>query len=102
MRLVFLTALGIVAAISPITTFAQTQSFDGVAVVAAGSLNPPNPNDRCAQAKADAIKKAASAGFSRLVKWERLSNDSECSLSMQGAAGRGYFFIFTAKGTFSK
>lgn len=79
---------------------AQTSKFEGVAVVAAGSLNPPNPVESCNRAKRDAEEKAVKAGTKGLVSWDRLSNDSDCSLSTQGATGTGYFYIFTARGNF--
>lgn len=102
MKIIFLVVLAIVAAISPTTLLAETQSFEGVAVIAGASINPPNPVQGCLRAKEDARKKAEAAGFKGTpLKWDRLSNDSDCSLRTEG--GRtGYFYIFIARGMFSK
>jgi hypothetical protein len=73
---------------------------DGVAVMAAGSLNPPDPVEGCNRAKQDARNKAAAAGFAGAATWKRLSNDSDCKLDTQGGTTTGYFYIFSASGTF--
>lgn len=81
---------------------ADTQKFEGVAALAAGSLNPPNPVEACNKAKQDAEQKAVNAGTKGLSSWDRLSVDSDCSLSTEGKAGLGYFYIFKASGNFIK
>jgi hypothetical protein len=103
MRILSMTVLGIVTAMSPITLLAQTQTYraEGVKTVGAGAINPPNPRDTCNLAKKAATDKAASAGFKGRVEWDHLSTDSDCKLSTTGA-GIGYYYIFTAKGTFYK
>lgn len=92
------------SAILPSSAAAEDDTFtvEGVAVIAAGSINPPNPVDGCNRAKTDATAKAANAGFKGGARWEHLSNDSDCKLQTQGATGVGYFYIFTAKGSFKK
>jgi hypothetical protein len=94
----------IIIATPPIALLAQTQTYraTGTAAIAGGSIDAPNPIDGCNRAKQDATKKAASAGFSRRVAWDHLSNDSDCKLQTSGARGAGYFYIFTASGTFYK
>lgn len=79
---------------------AQTKKVEGTAAIAAGSINPPNPVEGCNRAKRDAEHKAVKAGTKGLVSWDRLSVDSDCSLSTPGGTGIGYFYIFTAKGNF--
>jgi hypothetical protein len=81
---------------------ADTVKFEGVAAIAAGSLNPPNPVEGCNRAKQDAEQKAVNAETKGLASWDRLSVDSDCSLSSQGAAATGFFFIFKASGNFIK
>jgi hypothetical protein len=93
--------LGIVTVMSP-AAHAQTYRATGTAAIAAGSINPPNPSDGCNRAKQDARNKATNAGFKGSVQWDRLSNDSDCKLETSGARGVGYFYIFTASGTFNK
>lgn len=101
--LFFLTTWCFAAAIAPNSAAAQTTyKVDGVAAIAAGSINPPNPVDGCNRAKQDAVTKAANAGFHGSVTWEHLSTDSDCRLQTQGARGAGYFYIFTATGTFEQ
>lgn len=104
MRILSMTALGIVTAMEPTTVFAQAQTYraTGTSAIAAGSINPPNPIDGCNRAKQDATNKAASAGFKGNVAWDRLSIDSDCKLQTPGVRGTGYFYIFTAIGTFQK
>jgi hypothetical protein len=104
MKILSMTVLGIVITMSPTTLFAQTQTYraTGTAAIAAGSVNPPNPIDGCNRAKQDATTKAATAGFIGRVVWDHLSNDSDCKLQTSGARGAGYFYIFTASGTFDK
>src|SRR2546421_6309875 len=60
MKISSMTVLAIIAAMSPITLLAQTQTFraEGVKVVGAGAINPPNPRDTCNLAKQDATSKA--------------------------------------------
>jgi hypothetical protein len=93
---------GVFAAMPSATALAQDQSYqvDGVAAIAAGSINPPDPVAGCNQAKQDAQNKATKAGYNGRVVWSHLSNDSDCKLSTPGARGVGYFYIFTATGTF--
>jgi hypothetical protein len=104
MKISSMTVLGIVTTISPITLLAQTQTYPatGTAAIAASSVNPPDPIVGCNQAKQDATKRAAKAGFNGRVVWDRLSNDSDCKLQTSGARGTGYFYIFTASGKFDK
>lgn len=80
----------------------NTFSVEGRAVKAAGSLNPPDPIETCNAAKRDAEQKAAQAGSIGLVKWDRLSNDSDCRLETQQAGSLGSYYIFTARGVFKK
>ena len=104
MKISSMTVLAIVTAMSPITLLAQTQTYraEGVKVVGAGAINPPNPRDTCNLAKQDATNKAASAGFKGRVEWDHLSSDSDCKLSTTHAGSIGWFYTFTAKGTFYK
>jgi hypothetical protein len=104
MKISSMTVLAIVAAMSPITLLAQTQTYqaEGVKVVGAGAINPPNPVETCNQAKQDATNKASSAGFKGRVVWDHLSLDSDCKLSTTHAGSIGWFYIMTAKGTFYK
>ncbi|QBF26240.1 hypothetical protein EXN22_11255 [Pseudomonas tructae] len=81
---------------------ADTVKFEGVAAIAAGAINPPNPVEGCNRAKRDAEQKAVKAGTKGLESWDRLSVDSDCSLSTEGATGVGYFYIFKASGNFTK
>ncbi|MFC8752889.1 hypothetical protein ACN429_06635 [Pseudomonas oryzihabitans] len=81
---------------------ADTLQFEGVAAFAAGSINPPNPVEGCNKAKRDAEQKAVKAGTKGLSSWDRLSFDSDCSLSTEGKTGLGYFYIFKARGHFIK
>jgi len=84
------------------TAQAETVKFEGTAAIAAGAINPPDPVEGCNRAKRDAESKAANSGTVSFVSWERLSVDSDCSLTAPGARGVGYFFIFTARGNFKK
>ena len=95
---------GTISAIASETALAQTPSLEveAVAAIAAGSINPPSPIDGCNRAKQNATNKAADAGYKGKVDWIRLSNDSDCSLHTEGATGRGFVYIFTAKERFSK
>lgn len=81
---------------------ADTVQIEGVAAIAAGSINPPNPVEGCNKAKQDAEQKALKAGTKGLKSWEKLSVDSDCKLSTEGATGVGYFYIFKALGNFIK
>ena len=89
-------------ALIPVAAWAGTVVFEGNAVIAAGSLNPPDPIAACNQAKSNAVEKASAAGTLRLVSWDRLSNDSDCSLKTQRAGSLGYYYIFTARGQFEE
>gem|GEM_PF-3481645 len=80
----------------------STFAVEGQAVKASGSINPPNPIEACNEAKRDAEQKAAQSGSIGLVRWERLSTDSDCRLQTQRAGSLGYYFIFTARGDFRK
>lgn len=81
---------------------AQTSKFEGVAAIAAPSINPPNPVEGCNRAKQDAEAKAVNGGTKGLVSWDRLSTDSDCSLTTSTAGSLGTYFIFTARGNFRK
>ncbi len=98
-RFISLFALG--ATIESMPSEAANSTFEGRAVIAAGSLNPPSPIEGCNRAKRDAEQKASGAGTKRLVSWVRLSRDSDCSLSTTRAGSLGYYYIFTARGTFA-
>src|SRR4051812_12770453 len=104
MKILAIPVLGIFTAMSPITLLAQTQTYKatGTAAIAAPSTNPPNPIDGCNRAKQDATNRAATAGFKGRVQWDHLSNDSDCRLQTSGARTTGFYFIFTATGTFDK
>jgi len=82
-------------------TFFQVE---GVGVIAAASINPPDPVEGCNKAKQNAKEKAASAGFKGRAEWDRLSRDSDCTLDTQGGGspGMGYYFIFKARGKIYK
>ena len=88
--------LAIAASAQPI----QFYKADGRAVISGGSLNPADPSEGCDRAKQDARNKAASAGYGGHADWSHLSNDSDCRLETSRAGSVGYFFIFTASGTF--
>ncbi len=92
----------LVAIASPTTLLAQTMQFEATKTVGAGSLDPPNPGEACKDAKQNAIEKAASAGYKGKVVWDRLSGDSDCRLSPTRVGTIGYYYIFTARGTFSR
>ena len=79
---------------------AETTKIDGTAAIAAGSINPPDPVEGCNKAKRAAEDKAVKAGTKGLVSWDKLSVDSDCTLTTPGARGVGYFYIFTARGNF--
>ncbi len=96
-----LAVAAIFLAASPVAN-AQTSKFEGVAAIAAGSINPPNPVDGCNRAKRDAEAKAVNAGTKALVSWDRLSTDNDCSLTTSTAGSAGTYFIFTARGNFRK
>lgn len=89
--------------VSPITLLAETPTIkvEATKTIGAGSLNPPNPTEACKEAKKNAIEKAASAGFKGTVVWDKLSVDSDCKLSTTRVGQIGYYYTFTAKGTFS-
>lgn len=96
-----LVALAFAAGTIPMAS-ADTVKFEGVAAIAAGAINPPNPVEGCNRAKQNAEQKAVNAGTKGLASWDRLSVDSDCSLSTEGATGKGYFYIFKASGNFIK
>jgi hypothetical protein len=104
MKILSMTVLAIVTAMSPITLLAETPTYraEGVKVVGAGALNPPNPVDTCNLAKQDATNKAASAGFKGRVVWDHLATDSDCKPSTTHAGSIGWFYMMTARGTFYK
>jgi hypothetical protein len=105
MKILAMTVFGIVTAVSPTALLAQTpQTYkaEGVKTVGAGAINPPDPVDTCNKAKQEATNKATSAGFKGKVVWDHLSVDSDCKLTTTHAGSIGWFYIFTAKGTFYK
>ena len=90
---------------SPTALLAQTpptMKVEGIKTKSAGSLNPPNPTEACNEAKKNAIEKAASAGFKGKVVWDKLSGGDDCKLTTTQAGHVGWFYTFTAKGTFSQ
>lgn len=95
-------ALGSVSILFSFVAQAETTKIDGIATIAAGSINPPDPVEGCNKAKRNAEEKAVQVGTKGLVSWDKLSIDSDCSLSTSGARGVGYFYIFTARGNFTK
>ena len=104
MKITFTTVFALIAIASPTTLLAQapTMKVEATKTIGAGSLNPPNPGEACKEAKQNAIDKAGSAGFKGTVVWDRLSSDSDCQLTTSRVGHIGYYYIFTAKGTFSK
>jgi len=104
MKITCTTAFVLIAIASPTTLLAQapTMKVEATKTIGAGSLNPPNPGEACKEAKQNAIDKAGSAGFKGTVVWDRLSSDSDCQLTTSRVRLIGYYYIFTAKGTFSK
>ena len=106
MKTLFLTVLVTVTVMSsPTTLLAETPTpsikVEATKTIGAGSLNPPNPGEACKDAKKNATEKAASAGFKGKVVWDKLSTDSDCKLSTSRVGTLGYYYTFTAKGTFS-
>jgi hypothetical protein len=105
MKIVFPVVLASAMALSSPTTLlaeAPAKTFEATKTIGAGSLNPPNPGEACKDAKKNAIEKAASAGFKGKVVWDKLSVDSDCKLSTSHVGHIGYYYTFTAKGTFSQ
>lgn len=94
--------LGSFALSACLVAHAETTKIEGTAAIAAGSINPPNPVEGCNKAKRDAEEKAVKAGTKGLESWDKLSVDSDCTLSTPGGRGVGYFYIFTARGNFTK
>jgi len=86
-------------AVCPVAN-AQTSDFVGLAVIAASSINPPNPVEGCNRAKQNAEAQAVSLGTKGLVSWDRLSSDSDCSLRISTAGSAGTYYIFSARGNF--
>lgn len=56
---------------------------------AAGSINPPDSVDAWNRAKQDATAKVATAGYKGRTEWDKLSTDSDCKLTTQGAGSAG-------------
>jgi hypothetical protein len=104
MKISSMTVIAILATMSSTTLLAEpgTEKFEATKTLSAGSLNPPNPKEACIDAKKNTIEKAANAGFKGTVVWERLTSDSDCKLSTTRVGHIGYYYTFTAKGTFSK
>jgi hypothetical protein len=104
MKIAPATVFVLITTMSPTTLLAETgtEKFEATKTLSAGSLNPPNPKEACIDAKKNAIEKAASAGYKGTVVWDHLSSDSDCKLSTTRAGHIGYYYTFTAKGTFSK
>lgn len=98
----FALVLGLISLSLPLAAQAETTKIDGIAAIAAGAINPPDPVEGCSKAKRDAEDKAVKAGTKGLVSWDKLSVDSDCKLTTPGATGVGYFYIFTARGNFTK
>jgi hypothetical protein len=97
--------IALLTTMSSTTLLAQTSptiKVEGVKSSGAGSWNPPNPKDLCDGAKKNAMEKAASSGFKGKVVWDHLSSDSDCQLKTTKAGSIGWFYIMTAKGTFSQ
>jgi len=104
MQISSMTAIAILTALSSTTLLAQTPptiKVEATKTIGAGSLNPPNPTEACNGAKKNAIDKAASAGFKGKVVWEKLGGSDDCKLSTSQVGHIGYYYTFTAKGTFS-
>ncbi|WP_421850815.1 hypothetical protein [Novosphingobium sp.] len=99
-RVTFLLCAGLVFV--PVAAVASTISIEGTAALSGGSINPPDPVEGCNKAKMNAEEKASQAGTVRLISWDRLSNDSDCSLSTQRVGSIGYYFIFKARGQFEQ
>jgi hypothetical protein len=105
MKIVFPVVLASAMALSSPTRLlaeAPAKTFEATKTIGAGSLNPPNPGEACKDAKKNTIEKAASAGFKGKVVWDKLSADSDCKLSTSHVGHIGYYYTFTAKGTFSQ
>jgi hypothetical protein len=104
MKISSIMVIAILTTMSSTALLAQAPAtiiVEGVKSSGAGSWNPPNPKDLCDGAKKNAIEKAASAGFKGKVLWDHLSSDSDCQLKTTKAGSIGWFYIMTAKGTFS-
>jgi hypothetical protein len=98
------TIIAVLTIVSPTALPAQTPptiKVEATKTIGAGSLNPPNPGEACKEAKKNAIDKAASAGFKGTVVWDKLAGSDDCKLSTSQVGHVGYYYTFTAKGTFS-
>jgi hypothetical protein len=96
--------IAVLTIVSPTALPAQTPptiKVEATKTIGAGSLNPPNPGEACKEAKKNAIDKAASAGFRGTVVWDKLAGSDDCKLSTSQVGHVGYYYTFTAKGTFS-
>ena len=104
MKISSMTVVAILATMSSTTLLAETgtEKFEATKTISGGSLNPPNPGDACIEAKKNVTEKAANAGYKGAVVWDHLSSDSDCKLSTTRVGTLGYYYTFTAKGTFSK
>ena len=105
MKVSSMSVIAILTAMSPTALLAETpteKKFEATKTLSAGSLNPPNPKEACIDAKKNTMEKAASAGYKGTVVWDHLSSDSDCKLSTTRVGHIGYYYTFTAKGTFSK
>lgn len=105
MRITLMTAIVLLTTMTSTTLLAQTpptMKVEGIKTKSAGSLNPPNPGEACKEAKQNAIDKAAAAGFTGRVVWDKLSGGDDCKLTTTQAGHVGWFYTFTARGTFSK
>jgi hypothetical protein len=104
MKTLSITVIAILTAMAPTALLAQTPptiKVEATKTIGAGSLNPPNPTEGCNGAKKNAIDKAASAGFKGTVVWDKLAGSDDCKLSTSQVGHVGYYYTFTAKGTFS-
>jgi hypothetical protein len=104
MKISSMSVIAILTAMSPTALLAETpteKKFEATKTLSAGSLNPPNPKEACIDAKKNTMEKAASAGYKGTVVWDPLSSDSDCKLSTTRVGHIGYYYTFTAKGTFS-
>ncbi len=104
MKMTSTAALVLITIVSPATLPAQTptpsKTFEATKTVSGGSLNPPNPSEACKDAKQATIDKAASEGFKGAITWSKLTFDSDCKLTTTRVGTVGYYYTFTARGTF--
>ncbi len=103
MKIFRMTALAVVATLSPATLPAEplTLKAEGTKTKSGSAINPPSIRDNCNDAKQAAIQRAASLGFKGAVVWEHLTVDSDCKLSSTSGGNAAVFYTFTARGTFS-